>query len=73
MESLADTVAVVFDGAWKIKFRENHFGPYPSKRAAVSQAATWVANAHKGGRRLVLVINGSAVAREPSAWLDSVS
>jgi hypothetical protein len=56
----SEAIAVIYDQGWKIKFRDNRFGPYPNRKEAVATATLWVHNARKQGHEVVLAIQPEA-------------
>lgn len=49
---------VIFEDGWKICFRADAFGPYPTKQDAVLTAQRWKQNAERQGHAVRIAVEG---------------
>jgi hypothetical protein len=56
MDLRAHVIEVILNDGWKVEFRGNRFGPYPTKKDAIATAEMWAENAQKRGHQLTVIV-----------------
>lgn len=58
---------VIFDDGWKICFRADAFGPYPTKQDALLTARRWQHNAERQGHEVQVLVEAEGEERRAVA------